>query len=147
MGLARPETKYDYADEDQQQFTRQIRGERRVLCNCMTLSEAILYSVKRLIHENWKGFVRKRSLCNEVPSGKFLGSNGKFENLSGRSMCWPRVEPSASTVRTGKIMVKPCHSVLEPVIKHNTFHIAGAHSSVVVKALCCKPEGRGFDTR
>jgi hypothetical protein len=24
---------------------------------------------------------------------------------------------------------------------------SGARGSVVVKALCCKPEGRGFDTR
>jgi hypothetical protein len=25
--------------------------------------------------------------------------------------------------------------------------ILGARGSVVVKALCCKPEGRGFETR
>jgi hypothetical protein len=30
--------------------------------------------------------------------------------------------------------------------KYNTA-LMGGHSSTVVKALCCKPEGRGFDTR
>jgi hypothetical protein len=30
----------------------------------------------------------------------------------------------------------------------NQFHfLKGAHGSVVVKALCYKPEGRGFDIR
>jgi hypothetical protein len=32
-------------------------------------------------------------------------------------------------------------------ILHAYKHVAGACGSIVVKALCYKPEGRGFDTR
>jgi hypothetical protein len=35
----------------------------------------------------------------------------------------------------------------EPAILSTHYSGKGAHDSVVVKALCYKPEGRGFDTR
>jgi hypothetical protein len=35
---------------------------------------------------------------------------------------------------------------LTPQFRNSFGYLMGAGGSVVVKALCCKPEGRGFDT-
>jgi hypothetical protein len=35
----------------------------------------------------------------------------------------------------------------KPATNRLSYGAAGARSSVVVKALCCKPEGRGFKSR
>jgi hypothetical protein len=57
----------------------------------------------------------------------------------GRVGCLPKTD---DTVRNGRIRKRPDKDNLqEEPLKE------GARGSVVVKALCYKPEGRGFETR
>jgi hypothetical protein len=61
------------------------------------------------------------------------------------------MEPEDSLPRSLELSTSPVHTIPTYVFKINLNVIypltSGARGSVVVKALCYKPEGRGFETR
>jgi hypothetical protein len=48
---------------------------------------------------------------------------------------------------THEMITIQCHSINNRKLVNMNIGIFGARGSVVVRALCCKPEGRGFKSR
>lgn len=74
----------------------------------------------------------------------FLGSTSRLTGLQ----CF--IPITVTTVQTSNplqiTLIKSKVPSLD-LFKYLVFNILGAHGSVVVKTLCCKPEGQVFDIR
>jgi hypothetical protein len=88
---------------------------------------------------------QQRTVCRVMTSGSYCGSTLTSIQLSGygAECIWVVL----STFVLPSISMEEVYTISDRIYIYIYIYIYGAGGSVVVKALCYKPEGRGFGTR